>query len=56
MCIESKDHQKKVTRKQEYVEETDNLRHKEEVKNHLWKTQGNRKLIFADAKEKHGMR
>ncbi|KIL74468.1 Mobile element protein [Bacillus badius] len=57
-CTESKDHQKVVTRHiwQEYVEEADPLRHHEEGKPIYVKRQETIERVFADAKEKHGMR
>ena len=57
-CTESKDHQKVVTRHiwQEYVEEVDHLRHKQEVKEIYAKRKETIERVFADAKEKHGMR
>jgi hypothetical protein len=52
------DHQKVVTRHiwQEYVEEADHLRHKPEVKQIYAKRKETIERVFADAKEKHGMR
>jgi transposase len=57
-CTESKDHQKVVTRHiwQEYVEEADHLRHHKEVKPIYAKRKETIERVFADAKEKHGMR
>jgi transposase len=57
-CTESKDHQKVVTRHiwQEYVEEADHLRHTPEVKQIYAKRKETIERVFADAKEKHGMR
>ena len=57
-CKESKDHQKVVTRHiwQEYVEEADHLRHKQEIKDIYAKRKETIERVFADAKEKHGMR
>ncbi len=57
-CTESKDHQKVVTRHiwQEHVEEADHLRHQEEVKSIYAKRKETIERVFADAKEKHGMR
>ncbi|MGC8230901.1 IS1182 family transposase [Pseudobacillus badius] len=57
-CTESKGHQKVVTRHiwQEYVEEADHLRHHEEVKPIYAKRKETIERVFADAKEKHGMR
>ncbi|OZI10265.1 IS5/IS1182 family transposase [Bacillaceae bacterium SAS-127] len=57
-CTASKDHQKVVTRHiwQEYVEEADHLRHHQEVKPIYAKRKETVERVFADAKEKHGMR
>lgn len=57
-CTESKDHQKVVTRHiwQEYLEEADHLRHHKEVKTIYAKRKETIERVFADAKEKHGMR
>jgi transposase len=57
-CTESKDHQKVVTRHiwQEYVEEADHLRHHAEVKEIYAKRKETIERVFADGKEKHGMR
>ncbi|WP_185113124.1 transposase, partial [Peribacillus simplex] len=57
-CTESKDHQKVVTRHiwQAYVEEADHLRHHQEVKPIYAKRKETIERVFADAKEKHGMR
>ncbi|CAH0345507.1 hypothetical protein BCI9360_01794 [Bacillus sp. CECT 9360] len=54
----SKDHQKVVTRHiwQDYVEETDHLRHRKDVKPIYAKRKETIERVFADAKEKHGMR
>jgi len=41
---------------QEYVEEADHLRHKQEVKEIYAKRKETIERVFADAKEKHGMR
>nr|WP_285856923.1 transposase [Mesobacillus subterraneus] len=41
---------------QEYVEEADHLRHKPEVKQIYAKRKETIERVFADAKEKHGMR
>jgi len=57
-CTQSKDHQKVVTRHiwQEYVEEADHLRHHKDVKLIYAKRKETIERVFADAKEKHGMR
>jgi len=57
-CTESKHQQKVVTRHiwQEYVEEADHLRHKQEVKEIYAKHKETIERVFEDAKEKHGMR
>ncbi|OCA88381.1 transposase [Bacillus sp. FJAT-27225] len=57
-CTESKDHQKVVTRHiwQGYVEEMDHLRHHSDVKPIYEKRKETIERVFADAKEKHGMR
>lgn len=57
-CTESKNHQKVVTRHvwQEYLEEADHLRHHDEVKAIYMKRKETIERVFADAKEKHGMR
>ncbi|MDM5296486.1 IS1182 family transposase [Peribacillus simplex] len=57
-CTESKDHQKVVTRHiwQTHVEEADHLRHHQDVKPIYAKRKETIERVFADAKEKHGMR
>ena len=57
-CTHSKDYQKVVTRHiwQGYVEETDHLRHHQDVKPIYAKRKETIERVFADAKEKHGMR
>ena len=57
-CTESKDHQKVVTRHiwQEYVEEAEHLRHHKDLKPIYAKRKETIERVFADAKEKHGMR
>lgn len=57
-CTNSKDHQKVVTRHiwQEHVEEADHLRHHQSVKEIYTKRKETIERVFADAKEKHGMR
>jgi transposase len=57
-CTESRDHQKVVTRHiwQACLEEADHLRHHEDVKPIYAKRKETIERVFADAKEKHGMR
>ena len=57
-CTQSKDHQKVVIRHiwQEYVEEAEHLRHHKDVKPIYAKRKETIERVFADAKEKHGMR
>ncbi|MEK4030352.1 IS1182 family transposase [Pseudobacillus sp. FSL P4-0506] len=57
-CTESRNHQKVVTRHiwQKYMEEADHLRHHEEVKAIYAERKETIERVFADAKEKHGMR
>lgn len=57
-CTESKVHQKVITRHiwQEYLEEAEHLRHHEDVKQIYAKRKETIERVFADAKEKHGMR
>ncbi|MDF9762124.1 transposase [Peribacillus simplex] len=57
-CTESKDHQKVVTWHiwQTHVEEADHLRHHQDVKTIYAKRKETIERVFADAKEKHGMR
>ncbi|WP_180320259.1 transposase, partial [Cytobacillus gottheilii] len=57
-CTQSKNHQKVVTRHiwQEYVEEVEHLRHHKDVKPIYAKRKETIERVFADAKEKHGMR
>ncbi|MCP1155655.1 IS1182 family transposase [Peribacillus frigoritolerans] len=57
-CTESKDCQKVVTRHiwQTHVEEADHLRHHQDVKPIYAKRKETIERVFADAKEKHGMR
>ncbi|MGD6944529.1 IS1182 family transposase [Cytobacillus gottheilii] len=57
-CTQSKIHQKVVTRHiwQEYVEEAEHLRHHKDVKPIYAKRKETIERVFADAKEKHGMR
>lgn len=57
-CTNSKNHQKLITRHiwQEYLEEADHLRHKADIKEIYKKRKETIERVFADAKEKHGMR
>ena len=57
-CTESKDCKKVVTRHiwQTHVEEADHLRHHQDVKPIYAKRKETIERVFADAKEKHGMR
>lgn len=57
-CTESKNHQKVVNRHvwQEYLEEAERLRHLDEVKAIYKRRKETIERVFADAKEKHGMR
>lgn len=57
-CTASQNKQKVVTRHiwQEYVEETEHLRHRFDVKQIYAKRKETIERVFADAKEKHGMR
>ena len=57
-CTESKDHTKLIQRHlwEEYVEEAEHLRHHLEVKEIYAKRKETIERVFADAKEKHGMR
>lgn len=57
-CTESRNHQKFVTRHiwQEYLEEANHLRHHEDVKPIYAKRTETIERVFADGKEKHGMR
>ncbi|MDQ7864925.1 transposase [Peribacillus frigoritolerans] len=57
-CTESKDCQKVVTRHiwQTHMEEADHLRHHQDVKPIYAKRKETIERVFADAKEKHGMR
>ena len=58
ICTNSKNTQKLVTRHiwQNYLEEADHLRHKPYVKKVYSKRKETIERVFADAKEKHGMR
>ncbi|MFB5085795.1 IS1182 family transposase [Psychrobacillus sp. PGGUH221] len=57
-CTESKNHTKLIQRHiwEEYVEEAEHLRHHVEVKEIYAKRKETIERVFADAKEKHGMR
>ncbi|MDF2607962.1 MAG: transposase [Bacillales bacterium] len=57
-CTESKNHQKLIQRHiwEGYVEEADHLRHTNEVKEIYARRKESIERVFADAKEKHGMR
>lgn len=57
-CTASRNQQKVVTRHiwQDYVEESDHLRHRIDVKQIYAKRKETIERVFADAKEKHGMR
>lgn len=57
-CTQSKNHQKLIQRHvwEEYLEEADHLRHTEENKNIYARRKETIERVFADAKEKHGMR
>ena len=57
-CTESKNHQKLVQRHiwETYVEEAEHLRHTTEIKQIYAKRKETIERVFADAKEKHGMR
>jgi transposase len=57
-CTESKNHQKLIQRHiwESYVEEAEHLRHSYEIKQIYAKRKETIERVFADAKEKHGMR
>lgn len=57
-CTQSKNHQKLIQRHvwEEYLEEADHLRHHDEVKEIYARRKETIERVFADAKEKHGMR
>lgn len=57
-CTESKQHQKLIQRHiwESYVEEAEHLRHSNDIKQIYAKRKETIERIFADAKEKHGMR
>ena len=57
-CTESKNHQKLIQRHiwEAYLEESEHLRHSFEIKEIYAKRKETIERVFADAKEKHGMR
>ena len=57
-CTSSKDHRKIIERHiwADYVEEADHLRHQNEIKQIYARRKETIERVFADAKEKHGMR
>jgi len=57
-CTNSKDHRKIIERHiwAEHVEEADHLRHQNEIKQIYSRRKETIERVFADAKEKHGMR
>lgn len=57
-CTQSQNHQKLIQRHvwEDYLEEADHLRHTEEIKKIYAKRKETIERVFADAKEKHGMR
>jgi len=57
-CTESKNHQKLIQRHiwESYVEEAEHLRHAYDIKQIYAKRKETIERVFADAKEKHGMR
>jgi hypothetical protein len=57
-CTKNKDHKKLIQRHvwEQYLEEADHLRHTQENKNIYAKRKETIERVFADAKEKHGMR
>ena len=57
-CTQSQNHQKLIHRHiwEDYLEEAEHLRHKQEVKEIYAKRKETIERVFADAKEKHGMR
>ena len=57
-CTNSKDHRKIIERHiwEHYVEEADHLRHQNEIKQIYARRKETIERVFADAKEKHGMR
>jgi transposase len=57
-CTQSKNHQKQIQRHvwEEYLEEAEHLRHTEENKLIYARRKETIERVFADAKEKHGMR
>jgi len=57
-CTQSKNHQKLIQRHvwEEYLEEAEHLRHTEEIQSIYARRKETIERVFADAKEKHGMR
>ncbi|WP_110926291.1 IS1182 family transposase [Bacillus massiliglaciei] len=57
-CTNSKDHRKMIERHiwAQYVEEADHLRHQNDIKQIYARRKETIERVFADAKEKHGMR
>ncbi|MBS4209867.1 IS1182 family transposase [Bacillus sp. FJAT-50079] len=57
-CTESKNHQKRIQRHiwQDYLDVAEDLRHNHEIKEIYGKRKETIERVFADAKEKHGMR
>ncbi|WP_205685262.1 transposase, partial [Peribacillus acanthi] len=57
-CTESKNHQKLIQRHiwEAYLEETKHLRHNDVIKQIYAKRKETVERVFADAKEKHGIR
>jgi Transposase DDE domain len=57
-CTQSQNHQKLIQRHiwEDYLEEAEHLRHKQEVKEIYARRKETIERVFADAKEKHGMR
>ncbi|MDF2854739.1 MAG: Mobile element protein, partial [Neobacillus sp.] len=58
VCTQSKDHKKLIERHvwEHYIEEADHLRHTQENKSIYARRKETIERVFADAKEKHGMR
>ncbi|WP_110929492.1 IS1182 family transposase [Bacillus massiliglaciei] len=57
-CTNSKEHRKMIERHiwAQYVEEADHLRHQNDIKQIYARRKETNERVFADAKEKHGMR
>ena len=57
-CTQSQNHQKLIQRHiwEDYLEEAEHLRHTQEVKEIYARRKETIERVFADAKEKHGMR